>query len=276
MKPLFLFLFLFFAVVSEAQQKDSVFILKCVLAGNSEALPYCPVTVMKSGTWFKTNADSSGFVILSARQFRDSAFFAEVVYPFRKHLLVKLSSLKMNDTNFLVVNNDPVVLNEIELDEYLVPEIDKSHKKKNIFIPDTIYSADTMAMVEKLGRGEWKFADTSRGKFTGETDWSRYLRKTLTYPAAAYANKISGKIYMDFTLDENGKVNGLKLAYGKDPALVLEVANALANMPPLRNTQQEYISIIDNPDEGEGIRSTTRLIKAKPPVYRLCVNFRLL
>ena len=69
----------------------------------------------------------------------------------------------------------------------------------------------------------------------GETALRTFLAENLKYPEEAKAKKLSGKVYVNFILDETGKVTNTKVVKGVDPLLdkeALRVINLLPQWKP--------------------------------------------
>jgi hypothetical protein len=265
-----------------AQQSDSVFIVKCMDGLDSGALPFTTITVLEDEKITKGyNADVNGIVVIDARKICANGFSVRAGYPGRYTVEVKTTSLKLNDTTVLVLEPTPVELGIFTILQYKVPLIEKEYRwwqrkpKPVVFIPDTVYSADTIAQVNLLREGNWVTADTLKSNsYLQDNEIGKYLSRTIRYPTCAIENNIEGRIYMTFQLDENGNITGLKLVHGKDAALALEVANALSRMPRLKM----YPDRIPGFSCGNSVHSVEQKVEpkpVKPPVFSICVEFRL-
>lgn len=69
----------------------------------------------------------------------------------------------------------------------------------------------------------------SSPKFSGNLQ--EYLAKTIKYPESDKAKKISGTVYVGFTIDKNGKVGNVKIAKGVDSTLDAEALRVVKAMP---------------------------------------------
>jgi hypothetical protein len=261
-----------------AQQRDSVFIVKMMDGLDSGALPFATVTVLENEKIIKSyNADVNGIVVIDARKICAGSFVVRANHSQRYAIEIKTTSLALNDTTILVLEVTPVDLGTIIIIQYQEPLIEKDYRwwqrkpKPVVFIPDTVYSADTIVQVKLLRQGKWVAADSLKNKsFLPGNELRKYLSSTIRYPTCAIENNIEGKIYMDFQVDENGNITGLKLVHGKDPALALEVANALSKVPNLK-MYPEKVSGWRCGNSEYGVEPKP----FKPTVFRICVDFRL-
>lgn len=104
------------------------------------------------------------------------------------------------------VENDPVQL---------------TYPFRVITMPPPEHSGTTFVMVDKMpgfmGQGLQKFY--------------RYVHQRLRYPDAAINKEISGKVLVQFTVDENGNVTNVILLKKVHPLLDAEVLRVIANTP---------------------------------------------
>ena len=59
----------------------------------------------------------------------------------------------------------------------------------------------------------------------------RYLRNSIIYPKDEAEKKLSGKVYVQFVIGKDGKVDQVKVLRGVDPALDAEAVRAVRAMP---------------------------------------------
>ena len=71
---------------------------------------------------------------------------------------------------------------------------------------------------------------TFNGK-DAETGFREYLINIVIYPPVAHDNGISGKVYVEFTIDTDGSVNDVKLLRGVDPLLDNEAIRVIKSSP---------------------------------------------
>ena len=58
-----------------------------------------------------------------------------------------------------------------------------------------------------------------------------FLMKNITYPEQAKKDTITGKVFVQFIIDETGKVTGSKVIKGVDPLLDKEALRVIDAMP---------------------------------------------
>jgi hypothetical protein len=92
---------------------------------------------------------------------------------------------------------------------------------------------------------------------TDFTDLYKYIVKQTRYPAEARENNVEARTYATFNVDQNHKINNIKMAAGPSEALSNEVARVLQNYGTLSiaKTGKTYILpvcfiIPDNPNRG--------------------------
>lgn len=65
----------------------------------------------------------------------------------------------------------------------------------------------------------------------GDGAMNRYLRAQIRYPRAAYEQKISGTVYIEFTVSETGKVVNPKVVKGVNADLDDEALRVVSSFP---------------------------------------------
>lgn len=65
----------------------------------------------------------------------------------------------------------------------------------------------------------------------GEKALKTFITENIRYPKEAVTKRISGKVYVTFVIDENGKVVDAKIARGVDPLLDEEALRVIKSMP---------------------------------------------
>jgi protein TonB len=65
----------------------------------------------------------------------------------------------------------------------------------------------------------------------GEEAMLKYLNKTLHYPREAHDEKITGRVYVSFIIDENGKVTEIQIMRGLGYGTEAEVTRVISGMP---------------------------------------------
>ena len=64
-----------------------------------------------------------------------------------------------------------------------------------------------------------------------DTAMYSYLRNSIIYPKDEAEKKLSGKVYVQFVIGKDGKVDQVKVLRGVDPALDAEAVRAVRAMP---------------------------------------------
>lgn len=75
----------------------------------------------------------------------------------------------------------------------------------------------------------------------GEAAMYKWLSENMSYPAAASEEGISGKVYVQFVVEKDGRITGVHVVRGKHPALDAEAKRVVSKMPkwtPGRNNGQ--------------------------------------
>lgn len=67
---------------------------------------------------------------------------------------------------------------------------------------------------------------------TSGYDIKEYFSKHLRYPRKAVRNNIEGKVFVTFTINEDGRISDVTLGKGIDPACDKEALRLISNMPP--------------------------------------------
>lgn len=65
----------------------------------------------------------------------------------------------------------------------------------------------------------------------GITALQDYLLKNIQYPEKAKKDTITGKVYVQFIVDEKGKVGGAKILKSANPLLDAEAIRVISSMP---------------------------------------------
>jgi TonB family protein len=65
----------------------------------------------------------------------------------------------------------------------------------------------------------------------GQDSLYKYLAAEIKYPAKALERKKAGKVYVEFVIDENGSVKGVRVKRNGDPDLDAEAIRVIKNMP---------------------------------------------
>ena len=72
----------------------------------------------------------------------------------------------------------------------------------------------------------------------GIAELMKYLQNNIKYPQIAKENGVSGKVFINFVVDDKGKITKIKVLRGVDPALDNEAVRVVENMPPWKPGKQ--------------------------------------
>ncbi len=72
----------------------------------------------------------------------------------------------------------------------------------------------------------------------GEEKMMEYIYKNFKYPPAARENGITGRVYVNFYIDKDGKVQNVKIARGIGGGLDEEALRVVKSMPPWKPGKQ--------------------------------------
>ncbi len=88
--------------------------------------------------------------------------------------------------------------------------------------------------------GEIFFVVEDMPRYTGEGTLQQYIGSHLRVPVKAKKKKISGTVYVNFTVDENGRIRDVYVDPAKrlDPALDKEAVRVISGMPPWKPAVQ--------------------------------------
>jgi len=65
----------------------------------------------------------------------------------------------------------------------------------------------------------------------GDAELLKYIGEHIKYPEISKENNITGKVFVNFVVDENGKVIKVKVVRGVDPYLDKEAIRVIENLP---------------------------------------------
>jgi hypothetical protein len=270
----FFFSVLFFSSVA-AQQSDSVFVLK-IINTDSVPLPFCQVRLQHpecAGFYYYSGRD--GIVTVNAKGIRVKENY-KIRINDRSILFLDSRTLPLNDTLIVVIDYSSAALEEIEIVKYRLPIIKKDTKKlqekKAVFARDTIYSADTLLLVNSLLQSEWTTTlPRTDSALADYKQFQHFMLSTISYPANVAANEIQDVCYFSFELDPQGYITKLKLLHMCDPALALEVAEALWKVPRLARVAYAIpkLNVAAHPNANMNTEGEM------PVVYEIAVRFKL-
>jgi protein TonB len=72
----------------------------------------------------------------------------------------------------------------------------------------------------------------------GQKEMFKYLGKNIKFPAAAKANGIQGKVYVNFTIGKNGEIRDIKILRGVHDLLDKEAVRVVKAMPKWKAGKQ--------------------------------------
>lgn len=271
---LFLLAFLF-SLSLHAQKKDTAYFVQFIDQRTKEEIPFVNVQAFSNGVQFAAwTGDLDGIIKIKRTEISDQTNIQfKAIYVGYQPQVFNLEMLGPNDTTVIQMNNPGFQLNEIVVVDYVEPLIDpeptprnkKHHSKKQDTVqtkPVSIYTPKQLADFDSLKNGKWIVADSSRSKeAVSSNDFFKILSHRFHYPPQAKENHISGTVYMQFTIDQNGYIQKITCLKG-DPILALEVAHVLMSMPRL---------VVDHYYTDGGIEQKV----FEPVTYLLPVKFSL-
>ncbi len=80
----------------------------------------------------------------------------------------------------------------------------------------------------------------------GYTELMKYLQTNMKYPQIAKENGISGKVWINFVVDDKGNIIKIKVAKSVDPTLDAEAVRVVENMPKWKPGKQRGKSVYVN------------------------------
>ncbi|HLP12349.1 MAG TPA: energy transducer TonB [Flavobacteriales bacterium] len=95
----------------------------------------------------------------------------------------------------------------------------------------TIPVAPTHEPQQPLTETEIVYTETMPAFNGGGWRLNQYLSQNIRYPQYAIANKLQGKVYVEFIVEANGKVTSPKVLKTPDESLSQEAIRVLLNMP---------------------------------------------
>jgi TonB family protein len=100
-------------------------------------------------------------------------------------------------------------------------------------------SIDRSVAMKTDDRGYYNYTETSPVYQGGQSSLENYIANNIEYPQDAIDNEVEGTVYVNFTIDENGKVGnvkttGNKLGYGMEEAAT-QVVSRMSNWTPGMN-----------------------------------------
>lgn len=143
---------------------------------------------------------------------------------------------KVNSTTFKIVIVDPINPTP-DPDPFVEPDpvFDPSKwtKKEPTTDPDPAPIAVAEVMPEFIG---------------GTAKLFEYLGKNLKYPELAKSTGISGKVFVQFVVDKNGKIKNVEIIHGVNPLLDKEALRVVESMPDWKAGKQhgKPVSVIYN------------------------------
>jgi hypothetical protein len=241
MRKILICLFVFSIFTSaflRGQQNDAYYMIHLISDADSLDILFVPITIYSNGVNVKVvETDDHGLFLLNAADTQTLA--TVIVLHIRGYYDYQLNrtTLVPGKSSVIVMREMFVDLQPIEIKDYVAPVIEKQkwrRTRKKIINTDTAYSDEQISAYQKLSAGTWIPADSLKSDtMSGESELYKYFRSTLNYPRKAYDNQAEDIIRMSFELDENGNPKNIKLVKGQNPAMALEVANAIAGMPRL-------------------------------------------
>jgi len=113
---------------------------------------------------------------------------------------------------------------------------DEVEIEKELEIEDTETDEDEIIEIEEEDDEEFFMVVENMPEFPGgDLGLMKFIQKNVKYPAIAKEYNITGKVYVSFIVDKQGKVTNVKIVRGVDKNLdgeALRVVSALPNYKP--------------------------------------------
>ena len=113
---------------------------------------------------------------------------------------------------------------------------DEVEIEKELEIEDTETDEDEIIEIEEEDDEEFFMVVENMQEFPGgDLGLMKFIQKNVKYPAIAKEYNITGKVYVSFIVDKQGKVTNVKIVRGVDKNLdgeALRVVSALPNYKP--------------------------------------------
>ena len=113
---------------------------------------------------------------------------------------------------------------------------DEVEIEKQLEIDDTETDEDEIIEIEEEDDEEFFMVVENMPEFPGgDLGLMKFIQKNVKYPAIAKEYNITGKVYVSFIVDKQGKVTNVKIVRGVDKNLdgeALRVVSALPNYKP--------------------------------------------
>jgi TonB family protein len=114
-------------------------------------------------------------------------------------------------------------IDTVNLDEHSKPTKAKPHHQtiKMVLNTGKVVRVDSIFLV----------ADVMPQFQGGESGLFEYLKKNIHYPANAKANKVQGRVYVQFVIERDGKVSRVKILRGIGSGCEEEALRVIKQMP---------------------------------------------
>lgn len=140
---------------------------------------------------------------------------------------------KEKTKNIFYLDSYPWELDQIKIQGYKTPLIDKTDDKKiEPFQPNEIdYSEEEKNIYQSLLNGNWKNNDSIENTIPLKfSELYTYLNKEISYSQKAIDLGIQEKIYLSFWVNSDGKINRIIVRRGSTPVLVLSIVQVLSKI----------------------------------------------
>ena len=129
----------------------------------------------------------------------------------------------------------PDVIEIIEDDEEIENEVE---------VEDTESDEDVEIEIEEEDDEEFFMVVENMPEFPGgDLGLMKYIQKNVKYPAIAKEYNITGKVYVSFIVDRQGKVTNVKIVRGVDKNLDAEAVRVVKSLPKYKPGKQRGKSV---------------------------------
>jgi TonB family protein len=118
-------------------------------------------------------------------------------------------------------------IDTVNLDEHSKPIESKSHAKPHHQTIKMVLNTGKVVRVDSI----FHVADVMPQFPGGEKALFDYLKKNIHYPAAAKANKVTGRVYVQFVIERDGKISRAKIIRGIGSGCEEEALRVIKAMP---------------------------------------------
>jgi TonB family protein len=141
-----------------------------------------------------------------------------------------------------VVKRHEVLRSTIELDSNQERSVQKVHHKE-LEIEETETDEDEIVEIEEDDEEFFMVVENMPEFPGGDLGLMKFIQKNVKYPAIAKEYNITGKVYVSFIVDKQGKVTNVKIVRGVDKNLDAEALRVVSLLPKYKPGKQRGKSV---------------------------------